>query len=176
MIEKNIKMRKTIFWIFSKERRDEKNEGHFTHWEKRTRFFQNKRIYTDLWWIFLENKRIFAKGVRDFWKWNAPRKKTLLEGKVCAKRPRGRSRKSWMKNIMEWAKLNFDQYIRGAEDRDYWRGVTTNLLTWSKDRGAIQKVDRLGSERWASVIWGSRDPKNLLGSSSLDCWKTLFSW
>ena len=54
--------------------------------------------------------------------------KSLLEGRVCAKRPRGRPRKSWMKNIMEWTKLNFEQCIRGAEDRDYWRGVTTNLL------------------------------------------------
>ena len=24
-----------------------KTEGHFIHWKKRTRFFQNKRIYTD---------------------------------------------------------------------------------------------------------------------------------
>ena len=54
--------------------------------------------------------------------------KSLLEGRVCAKRPRGRPRKSWMKNIMEWTKLNFEQCIRGAEDRDYWRVVTTNLL------------------------------------------------
>ena len=54
--------------------------------------------------------------------------KSLLEGRVCAKRPRGRPRKSWMKNIMEWTKLNFEQCIRGAEDRDYWRGLTTNLL------------------------------------------------
>ena len=46
---------------------NEHSEGHFTHWEKRTTFFQNKRIYTDFCWIFLENKRIFAKGVRDFW-------------------------------------------------------------------------------------------------------------
>ena len=35
-------------------------EGHFTHWKEGTRFFQNKRIYTDFLWIFLENKRIFA--------------------------------------------------------------------------------------------------------------------
>ena len=41
-------------------------EGHFTLSKKRTRFFHNKRILTDFWWIFLENKRIFAKGVRDF--------------------------------------------------------------------------------------------------------------
>ena len=54
--------------------------------------------------------------------------KSLLEGKTCAKRPRERPRKSWMKSIMEWTKLNFEQCIRGAEDRDYWRGVTTNHL------------------------------------------------
>ena len=35
--------------------------------EKRRRFFLNKRILTDFSWILLENKRIFAKGVRDFW-------------------------------------------------------------------------------------------------------------
>ena len=41
------------------------SEGHFTLSKKCTRFFHNKRILTDFWWIFLENKRIFAKGVRD---------------------------------------------------------------------------------------------------------------
>ena len=40
-------------------------EGHFTLSKKRTRFFHNKRILTDFWWILLENKRIFAQGVRD---------------------------------------------------------------------------------------------------------------
>ena len=54
--------------------------------------------------------------------------KSLLEGKICAKRPRVRPRKSWMKNIMQKTKLNFEQCIRGAEDHDYWRGITTNLL------------------------------------------------
>ena len=49
------------------------HEGHFTPSKKRTRFFQNKRIFTDFWWIFLANKRIFAKGVRVFLEWNAPR-------------------------------------------------------------------------------------------------------
>ena len=60
--------------------------------------------------------------------------KSLLEGKTCAKRPRGRPRKSWMKNIMELTKLNFEQCIRGAEDRDYWRGVMMDLLNWSSHR------------------------------------------
>ena len=41
--------------------------GAFHSFEKRTRFFLNKRILTDFSWIFLKNKRIFAKGVRDFW-------------------------------------------------------------------------------------------------------------
>ena len=44
--------------------------------------------------------------------------KLLLEGKVCAKRPRGRPPKSWTKNIMEWTKLDFEQCIREVEDRD----------------------------------------------------------
>ena len=61
--------------------------------------------------------------------WKDMMQKSLLEGKICAKRPRGRPRKSWMKDIMEWTKLNFEQCIRGAEDRDCWRGITTNLLT-----------------------------------------------
>ena len=43
-----------------------KGEGNFTVSKKRTRFFLNKRILTEFWWIFLENKRIFGKGVRDF--------------------------------------------------------------------------------------------------------------
>ena len=47
-------------------------EGHFTHAKKRTTFFQNKRIFTDFWWIFLENKRSFAKSVRDFLGVNCP--------------------------------------------------------------------------------------------------------
>ena len=55
--------------------------------------------------------------------------KSLLEGKVCAKRPRGRPHKSSMKNIMELTKLNFEQCIRGADYREYWREVTKNLLT-----------------------------------------------
>ena len=33
-----------------------------------------------------------------------------------------------MKNIMEWAKLNFEQCMGGGEDRDYWRGIMTILL------------------------------------------------
>ena len=67
--------------------------------------------------------------------------KTLLEGRVCAERPRGRPRKSWMKNIMEWTKLNFEQCIRRGEDRDYWRGVTTNLLTTSSHRMMMMMKD-----------------------------------
>ena len=60
--------------------------------------------------------------------------KSLLEGKVYAIRPRGRPGKSWMNNIMERTKLNYEKCIRGAEDRDYWRGVTTNLPKLSNHR------------------------------------------
>ena len=36
-------------------------EGHFTHWKKRTRFFQNKRIYTDFDGFFLKTKGFLPK-------------------------------------------------------------------------------------------------------------------
>ena len=65
--------------------------------------------------------------------------KSLLEGTICAKRQRGRPHKSWMKNIMEWTKLNFEQCIRGAEDCDYWRGIRRNLLTRSSLRKMMKK-------------------------------------
>ena len=39
-----------------------KAEGHFTHWKKRTRFFQNKRIYTDFFHgFFLKTKGFLPK-------------------------------------------------------------------------------------------------------------------
>ena len=56
--------------------------------------------------------------------------KTLFVGRLCAKRPWGRE--SCVNFIMKWTKFNFEQCIRGAEDRDYWGGVTTNLLNGSK--------------------------------------------
>ena len=45
-----------------------KFEGHlhFHSLEKECEILQNNRICTDFLLIFLENKRIFAKGVRDF--------------------------------------------------------------------------------------------------------------
>ena len=74
--------------------------------------------------------------------------KSLLEGKTCAKWPRGRPRKSWMKSIMGWIKLNFEQCIGGAEDRDYWRGVTTNLLNWSSHWMMMMKWTLCKSADW----------------------------
>ena len=41
------------------------SKGHFAHSKNRTRFFQNKRIFMDFSWIFLENRRIFVKDVGD---------------------------------------------------------------------------------------------------------------
>ena len=45
--------------------------GALHSFEKAYKSFSENRIHTVSWWIFLENKRIFA-GVRDFWEWNAP--------------------------------------------------------------------------------------------------------
>ena len=42
---------------------ENEDRGAFHSFEKRTRFFLNKRILTDFSWILLKNKRIFAKGV-----------------------------------------------------------------------------------------------------------------
>ena len=61
----------TLEYLMEKEQRENDDKyldrGAFHSFEKRTRFFLNKRILTDFSWIFLKNKRIFAKGVRDFW-------------------------------------------------------------------------------------------------------------
>ena len=40
---------------------NEHSEGHFTHWEKRTRFFQNKRIDADFAGFFLKTKGFLPK-------------------------------------------------------------------------------------------------------------------
>ena len=41
--------------------------------EKVYEIFQNNGIFRDFLQIFLENKRIFVKGVRDFWRVIRPR-------------------------------------------------------------------------------------------------------
>ena len=43
----NLAIRFTEKEIHSNKLQVGSSEGHFTHWKKRTRFFQNKRIYTD---------------------------------------------------------------------------------------------------------------------------------
>ena len=52
----------------------------------------------------------------------------LLEGRINGKRGRGRPRTMWMDNIKEWTKLNYNENIRMAQDREKWRSMVANLL------------------------------------------------
>jgi len=47
--------------------------------------------------------------------------KTIVQGTVEGNRKRGRPRKNWMSNIMEWSGLHLQQILRRAEDRREWR-------------------------------------------------------
>ena len=42
-------------------------------------------------------------------------------------RRRGAQRSTWMKDILEWTKLNYNDFIRSAMDRRRWRLVGANL-------------------------------------------------
>ena len=55
------------------------------------------------------------------------KEKLLFKGRVCTKRSKGRPCHTGKKSI-EWTKLNFEQCVTRAEDRDYCRVATTNLL------------------------------------------------
>ncbi len=53
----------------------------------------------------------------------------LLEGKVCGKKSRGKPRLTWIKNIIDWTKIDsYEKIKRAAENRDGWRTIAVNLL------------------------------------------------
>ena len=53
--------------------------------------------------------------------------KTLIEGKVKERRPRGRPRRSWLTDIKEWTGAKIGKCVRLAADRVCWREMTANL-------------------------------------------------
>ena len=55
---------------------------------------------------------------------------SILEGKVCGKRLRGRPRLTWTDDITKWKKLKKIPIIikRVVEDRDKWKTMIVNLL------------------------------------------------
>ena len=53
----------------------EGKRGTFDSFEKAYMIFRNYMSFTDCWWIFLEEKRIFPKSVQDFSEWDALERK-----------------------------------------------------------------------------------------------------
>src|SRR6478735_3722092 len=54
---------------------------------------------------------------------------TILEGKVCGKRPKGRPRLTWMDDIIQWTGLEtYEKVKRVTEDRAKWKTIVVNLL------------------------------------------------
>ena len=64
--------------VFTTQAKIQQNEGHFTH-SKRVRDLY-KRIFAHFGWIFLESRRIFATGVRDFLGVKCPSKQSRWMG------------------------------------------------------------------------------------------------
>ena len=53
----------------------------------------------------------------------------ILQGKIGGKKVRGRPRRTWMEDILEWTGLKtYERTKRTAEDRDRWKSIVVNLL------------------------------------------------
>ena len=53
----------------------------------------------------------------------------LLEGKISGKRVRGRPRRTWMNDIIDWTGIDtYGEIKRVAEDRNRWNTIVVNLL------------------------------------------------
>ena len=54
---------------------------------------------------------------------------TILEGRVCGERPRGRPRLTWTDDVIRWTGLEtYEKVKRAAEDRIRWKTIVVNLL------------------------------------------------
>ena len=51
--------------------------------------------------------------------------KTIMQGSVEGIRRRGKQRKCWMDNILEWTNMDLQVLLRQTEDREQWRKITT---------------------------------------------------
>ena len=52
----------------------------------------------------------------------------LLEGKINGKRSKGRPKIKWMDNLKKWTGKSYGNLIRIAEDREWFRFMTVNVL------------------------------------------------
>ena len=61
------------------------------------------------------------------WFWHKARStglaKMILQGTVQGERRRGRQKKRWEDNVMEWTGLKLGEALRKAENREEWRTV-----------------------------------------------------
>ena len=54
----------------------------------------------------------------------------ILEGKIRGKRPKGRPRRMWFDDVMQWTMLkDYTEVKRNAEDREAWRAVICQPYT-----------------------------------------------
>ena len=89
---------------------------HITNDEVRRRISQAIGPYIDLLTIIKTRKlRWYGHVTR-----SCGLAKTILQGTVEGGRRRGRPRKRWSDNIMEWTGLNFAESQRAAQDREEW--------------------------------------------------------
>ena len=89
---------------------------HITNDEVRRRISQAVGPYVDLLTIVKTRKlRWYGHVTR-----SCGLAKTILQGTVEGGRRRGRPRKRWSDNIMEWTGLNFAESQRAAQDREEW--------------------------------------------------------
>ena len=89
---------------------------HITNDEVRRRISQAIGPYVDLLTIVKTRKlRWYGHVTR-----SCGLAKTILQGTVEGGRRRGRPRKRWSDNIMEWTGLNFAESQRAAQDREEW--------------------------------------------------------
>ena len=90
---------------------------HITNEEVKRRIRQAIGQYDDLLTIVKKRKlRWYGHVTR-----SSGLAKTILQGTVRGGRRRGRQKKKWQDNIMEWTGLGFAETQRLAEDRDKWR-------------------------------------------------------
>ena len=64
---------------------------------------------------------------------------------------RGAQRRTWMKDILEWTKMNYNDCIRSAMDRRRWRHVVANL---KMRRHPDDELVRQGSLGGGNIVIG----------------------
>ena len=90
---------------------------HITNNEVKRRIRQHLGHYEDLLTLVKKKKlRFYGHTVR-----SNGMSKTILQGTVPGKRRRGRQKKKWLDNIMEWTGRTFAETQTLARNRDRWR-------------------------------------------------------